>query len=126
MVILTTAGQRHEALLLRRLMEGGAVKRAGRGRSRIQPDAVAGDKGYSFPSLRRYLRRRGIRAVIPCKSDQPCQRSFDKAAYRERNQVERSINRLKGWRRVATRYEKRDVNYLAMVTIAAIVLQWLE
>jgi hypothetical protein len=44
MVILATAGQRHEALLLRWLMEGGAVKRAGRGRSRIQPDAVAGDK----------------------------------------------------------------------------------
>jgi transposase len=60
---------------------------------------VAGDKGYSFPSLRRYLRRRGIRAVIPCKSDQPHQRSFDKAAYRERNQVERTINKLKGWRR---------------------------
>jgi transposase len=39
--------------------------------------------------------------------------------------VERTINRLKGWRRVATRYEKREVNYLAMVTIAAIVLRWL-
>ena len=63
--------------------------------------------------------------MIPSKSDQPRQRRFDKVAYRERNQVERTINRLKGWRRVATRYEKRDVNYLAMVTIAAIVL-WLE
>jgi transposase len=41
-------------------------------------------------------------------------------------EVERSINRLKRWRRVATRYEKRDVNSLAMVTIAAIVLLWLE
>jgi transposase len=40
--------------------------------------------------------------------------------------VERTINRLKGFRRVATRSEKRDVNYLAMVTIAAIVLLWLE
>jgi len=57
---------------------------------------VAGDKGYSYPGLRRYLRRRGIRAVIPSKSDQPRQRTFDKAAYRERNQVERAINRLKG------------------------------
>src|SRR5829696_4736530 len=126
MVILATAGQRHEALMLRRLLEAGAVRRAGRGRPRLRPGAVAGDKGYSYPSLRRYLRRRGIRAVIPSKSDQPRQRGFDKAAYRERNQVERTINRLKGWRRVATRYEKRDVNYLAMVTIAAIVLLWLE
>ena len=64
--------------------------------------------------------------MIPSKSDQPRQRSFDKVAYRERNRVERTINRLKGFRRVATRYEKRDVNYLAMVTIAAIVLLWLE
>jgi transposase len=125
MVILATAGQRHEALMLRRLMQGGAVKRPGRGRPRLRPDAVAGDKGYSFPSLRRYLRRRGIRAVIPSKSDQARQPGFDRAAYRERNQVERTINRLKQYRRVATRYEKRKVNYLAMVTIAAIVL-WLE
>jgi transposase len=51
---------------------------------------------------------------------------FDKVADRERNPVERTINRLKGFRRVATRSEKRDVNYLAMVTIAAIVLLWLE
>ena len=71
MVILATAGQRHEALMLRRLMQGGAVKRAGRGRPRLRPDAVAGDKGYSFPSPRRYLRRRGIRAVIPTKSASP-------------------------------------------------------
>ncbi len=40
--------------------------------------------------------------------------------------IERPVNRLKGWRRGATRYEKRAVNYLAMVTIAAIVLLWLE
>jgi transposase len=126
MVILATAGQRHEALMLRRLMERGAVKRAGRGRPRLRPDALAGDKGYSFVSLRRYLRRRGIRAVISSKSNQPRQRGFDKVAYRQRNQVERSINRRKGWRRVATRYEKRKANYLAMVTIAAIVQLWLE
>jgi transposase len=125
MVMLATAGQRHEALMLRRLMQGGAVKRPGRGRPRLRPDAVAGDKGYSFVSLRRYLRRRGIRAVIPAKSNQPRQRSFDKLAYRQRNQVERTINRLKQFRRVATRYEKREVNYLAMVKIAGIVL-WLE
>ena len=48
------------------------------------------------------------------------------AAYQQRNHVERTVNRLKGWRRMATRYEKREVNYLAMVTIAAIVLLWLE
>lgn len=49
---------------------------------------------------------------------------FDKVAYRKRNVVERLINRLKQFRRIATRYEKRAVNYLAMLTIAAITL-WL-
>ena len=44
-----------------------------------------------------------MRAVNPSKSDQPHQRSFNKVAYRERNRVERTINRLKGFRRVATR-----------------------
>jgi transposase len=126
MVILATAGQRHEAPMLARLLETGAVKRPGRGRPRLRPEAVAGDKGYSYPSVRRYLRRRGIRAVIPAKSDQRRQPGFDQAAYRERNRVERTINQLKQFRRVATRYEKREVNYLAMVKIAAIVLLWLD
>ena len=45
---------------------------------------------------------------------------------RERNRVERTINRLKQWRQVAARYENREASYLAMVTIAAIVLLWLE
>jgi transposase len=49
-----------------------------------------------------------------------------RAADRERNRVERTINRLKPWRRAATRYDKRQANDLAMVTIAAIVLLWLE
>jgi transposase len=68
----------------------------------------------------------GVVAGLLTKTDQPRQPSFDKAAYRQRNHVERMVNRLKGWRRVATRYEEREVNYLAMVTIAAIVLLWLE
>jgi transposase len=70
------------------------------------------------------LRRRGIRAVIPTKSNQPRQPDFDQVAYRARNRVERAVNRLKQFRRVATRYEKRECNYLAMVQLAA-VLVWL-
>jgi transposase len=67
------------------------------------------------------LRRRGIAAVIPTKSDQRSQPTFDRSAYRGRNQVERSVGRLKQFRRVATRYDKRAVNYLAWVTLATIV-----
>jgi transposase len=62
--------------------------------------------------------------VIPTKSDQRRQPSFDQAAYRGRNRVERTVGRLKQFRRVATRYDKRAVNYLAWVTLAAAVI-WL-
>jgi transposase len=130
LVILATPGQRHEVTQLQRLLDAGAVKRTGpdgrpgRGRPRTRPAKLVGDKGYSYPSVRRLLHRRGITPVIPTKSDQPRQPSFDRAAYRRRNQVERSVGRLKQFRRVATRYDKRAVNYLAWVTLAAALI-WL-
>jgi transposase len=124
MVLLLTGGERHEQPVLPTLMERGAVKRQGRGRSRIRPDRLTGDKGYSSPTIRQYLKGRKIRAVIPTKADEESDPAFDRAAYRERNVVERTINRLKQWRRVATRYEKRAASFLAMVTLAAILL-WL-
>ncbi len=62
-----------------------------------------------------------MRSTIPRKRNECRRGPFDRAVDRERNRVERLINRLKQFRRVATRYEKRAVNYLAMVTLAAIV-----
>jgi transposase len=88
----------------------------------VRPERVAGDKGYSSPAIRRYLKGRRIRAIIPIKAGEAPDPTFDREAYRERNIVERLINRLKQWRRIATRYEKRARNYLAMITIAAILL----
>ncbi len=124
MVLLLTAGERHEQPVLPTLMERGAVKRQGPGRPRIRPDRVAGDKGYSSPTVRRYLKERRIGVVIPTKANENPDPGFDREAYRERNVVERLINRLKQWRRIATRYEKRAANYRAMVVVAAILL-WL-
>jgi transposase len=66
----------------------------------------------------------GGSGVIPRKSNEPRNGRFDRQAYRERNVVERMINRLKQHRRVATRYEKRAANYQAMLTLACILL-WL-
>jgi transposase len=86
---------------------------------------VVADKGYSSKENRRYLRARGIGAVIARRDNEHrggLGGAFDKEAYRQRNVVERLINRLKQFRRVATRYEKRAKNYRAMLTIAAIVL----
>jgi transposase len=124
MVLLVSAGERHELTRVEPRREHGAVKRRGRGRPRVRPRRVAGAKGSRYPQGRRYRRRRGIGAVIPTRSNQPRLRSVDRVAYRERNRVERLSNRLKQYRRVATRYEQRAVNYLAMLTRAAILL-WL-
>ena len=106
----------------------GHVRRAGRGRPRVRPGRVVEDKGYSYPTVRRALARRGIAAVIPRRRDQRPgdgrYAPFDRATYRERNRVERLINRLKQHRRTATRYENRAVHYAAMLTVAA-ALTWL-
>jgi hypothetical protein len=67
------------------------------------------------------LRRRGIEPIIPSRSNRIRTTTFDKARYRERNVIERCINRLKQWRRVATRYEKLAANYVAVILIAASV-----
>jgi transposase len=119
-----TGGERHEQVALEAVLDKGAIRRKGRGRPRLRPRRVAGDKGYSSPTARRRLRRRGIEPVIPTRSNEPCDPAFDREAYRERNRIERLFNRLKQFRRIATRYEKRGVNYLAMLTIGMSLL-WL-
>ena len=124
MTIVITAGQQNEQTVFAPLLETGAVKRVGRGRPRIRPQRVVGDKGYSSTTIRRYLRRRGIGVVIPRRSNERRRGRFDKTAYRQRNVAERLVNRLKQFRRIATRYEKRGVYYRGMLTLAAILL-WL-
>lgn len=124
MTFLLTVGERHEAVVFEQLMEQGAVQREGVGRPRLRPRRVSGDKGYSSRKIRLYLRRRGIRYTIPRKSNEHRGGKFDKSLYRLRNQVERCFNRLKQFRRIATRYEKMAENYLAMLTLASIIM-WL-
>lgn len=124
MTFVLTPGQDHETTALEPLLEQGAVKRSGRGRPRLRPQRIVGDKGYSSRKIRAYLRRYGIRSTIPRKRNERRTGPFDRALYRSRNRVERLINRLKQFRRLATRYEKRKENYHAMWVIAAILL-WL-
>jgi transposase len=121
---LLSPGQRNEAIFLEQLMEQGTVKRCGRGRPRLRPLRLVGDKGYTGRRIRNYLRRRGIRLTIPRLSNEPRRGPFSREIYRQRNVIERTINRLKQFRRIATRYEKLAANYTAMISIACILL-WL-
>lgn len=128
LAFVVSGGERHESRYVEALLGQGHVRRRARGRPRVRPHTLVGDRGYSYSTVRRLLARRHIRAVIPRRRDQrPEDRRyapFDRATYRERNRVERLINQLKQHRRVATRYEKRARHYLAMLSLAAVLL-WL-
>ena len=133
LAVVLTPGQRHDSTQLAAVLDAIRVPRpGGRGRPRKRPDRLIADKGYSYPSCRRLLRRRGIPHTIPERRDQRERRArrpgrplaFDPETYRRRNVVERCVNRLKQWRGLATRFEKRAANYRALVVIAATLL-WL-
>jgi transposase len=119
-----TGGERHESRTVPALMTRGAVRRPRRGRPRLRPRRVAGGKAFTGRPVRSFLRRRGVGAVIPTQKKERRRPGFDREAYRRRNRVERLINRLKQFRRLATRYEERAANYAAMLTIGMSLL-WL-
>ena len=91
LAVWVTAGRRHESKGLEPAMRRAQrPRRAGRPR---WPVRGAGDKGYSYGPVRRWLRRHHIKPVIPTRKDQPRQEDFDKKAYRRRNIIERAV----GW-----------------------------
>jgi transposase len=92
-----------------------------RGRPRCRPVKLAGDKGYSYERIRRWLRRYGVKAVIPRRKDQrpdDGRVKFDRDTYKRRAVVEQCVGWLKESRAVATRFDKLAVNYLATVKLA--------
>ena len=120
-----TPGHRHETIAFDELMESGAVKRQGRGRPRIRPDRLSGDKAYSSDEIREYLRRHHIRITIPRRKNETRTGPFDKLLYKLRNQIERFINRMKHFRSLATRYDKSASSYRTLWIIGAMLL-WLQ
>lgn len=116
--VVLTAGQVHESTQFERLMEGTHLPSTRNSRRR-RPRRVAADKGYSVHHVRGWLRRRRIEAVIPRPSNQ-IPGPLDAVAYRRRNVIERCVGWLKESRRIATRFEKLALNYLAMLKLELI------
>jgi transposase len=83
------------------------------------PDAVVADKAYDSDPFIEYIELREADPVIPPRRNRKEKREIDENLYKDRNKIERFINRLKHYRRIATRYEKTARNYLAFVYVAS-------
>ena len=79
------------------------------------------DKGYDSDKVLSFIQSQGAIPVIPPRSSRKNPREYDKELYKERNLIERAFNRLKQWRRVATRYDRRSLYFLAGLQLAAAV-----
>src|SRR5690625_2185472 len=113
LAIVLTGGQRNDGAMLVEVLDDIRVPRQGPGRPRTRPDAVVADKAYSSGKIRRMLAARGIKTVIPQKSDEIASRkkkgtrggrppALDQVAYAGRNVVERQFGLAKQWRGIAT------------------------
>ncbi|MGW4563214.1 IS5 family transposase [Streptomyces sp. NPDC004561] len=132
--LVITPGQRADCTQFEPVLDKIRVPRAGLGRPRRTPRSVSADRADSNGVIRAYLRRRGIRHVIPEKRDSRGARlrkgsrggrppGFDLVRYEKRNTVERAVNKLRQFRAVATRYDKRGYVFLGTVTAAALLIR---
>jgi transposase len=108
-----TAGQKGDAPQADALIEG------------LPAELVMADAAYDSDRLRKAIRRKGSVAVILNNPSRAQKYPLDKHLYAQRHLIECCFSKLKQFRRVATRFEKTARNYLAIVTLAAIVL-WLR
>jgi len=84
-----------------------------------------GDKGYDTNAIRRQIEAQGTMPNIPPKANRRWKNCFSPFLYRDRNAIERMFGRLKDFRRIATRYDRLAVNFLAAVCLVATVCYWL-
>jgi transposase len=110
--LLLTAGQASDYGQANALIDG------------FQADYVLADKGYDSDAFVQRIDQTGAVAVIPPRKNRNTPRDYDRELYKERNLVERLFQKLKHFRRVATRYERLARNYQAMLSLAASLI-WL-
>ncbi len=89
-----------------------------------RPGRLLADKACDAESLRRWLKDRRIKAVIPSTATRTVPYPLDHRAYKRRNVLERLFCRLKNWRRLATRYDRLARNYLVSLALIATVNEW--
>lgn len=114
LALILTAGQTHESTQLSNL-----IHQVNPPCLQGWPLQLAGDKGYSYDTIRTFLDDCGIEAVIPRKSNQPrpAGEAFDKKTYKKRSRIECAVGWLKESRRLGTRYEKLALNFVAFMKL---------
>ena len=90
----------------------------------LRPQAVVGDRGYDANALVTLINAAGATAVIPPRANRREPRAYDRHVYKDRNLVERFFNRLKQFRRIATRYEKLANNFFSLLNLVCAYI-WL-
>ena len=88
----------------------------------IETDPVLADKGYESNRILAFIRSRGAAAVIPPTSNRKESWEYDRELYRQRNLIERAFNKLKHWRRIATRYDRKSIYFLAALYLVSFVI----
>ena len=111
--LIGSPGQRNDIAFAHELIEG------------IVANAIIADKGYDADHLCERIAASGGEIVIPPKRNRTVKRPYDAELYKERNIIERFFNKLKQFRRVATRYDKLLANFMGFVKLAAIAI-WLK
>jgi putative transposase len=111
--LIGSPGQRNDIAFAHALIDG------------FQASATIADKGYDADHLCDRLAQAGTDVVIPPKRNRKVQRPYDAHLYKERNLIECFFNKLKQFRRVATRYDKLLANFMGFVKLAAIAI-WLR
>jgi transposase len=114
LAILLTGGQAHDYPVAKRLI-----------RRVAPPKHMLGDTAYDGDGLREALDQRGTKPVIPNHPNRKHPLSFNKRLYKLRWRIESAFNRLKDFRRIATRYDRLARNYLASVCLAAALAWWI-
>lgn len=87
---------------------------------------MIGDKGYDSDEYRTALKAKGISVCIPPRKGRNSPATYCKTQYKQRHKVENMFAKLKDWRRIATRYDRRADIFMAAITLAAIVIWWLQ
>ena len=91
----------------------------------LAAEVAIADKGYDADHLAERIAEAGTEVVIPPTRNRTYRRPYDTDLYKERNRIERFFNKLKQFRRVATRYDKLLANFMGFVKLAAIAI-WLK